>query len=96
MRLGLLAAEDKPEEFGVEEEDGGGNEPGDHLSDARVGEFAHPGAVAGELDQRDDGKGQLKTEYHLAEDEQRGDFVFAGDADNQSGRNDGGRQRPQR
>ena len=55
--LELLAAEDEPDEFGVEEEDGGGDDPGDDYREARVGELAHLVTVARELNQRDDGKG---------------------------------------
>ena len=85
-RGGLLAAEDEPEKFGVKEEDGGSNDPGDHNGDAGVGEFTHFVAVTGELDQRDHGERQLKAENDLAEDEQRGDFAFAGNSDDQDGR----------
>src|SRR5713101_5926989 len=58
---GLGAAVDEPEKLGVEEEDGGGDNPGDDLGYAGICEFAHPGAIAGELNQGNDGEGQLKT-----------------------------------
>ena len=61
IETGLLAAEDEPEEFGVEEQDSGGNDPSDDDSETRVGELAHFAAVAGELDERNYGKGQLET-----------------------------------
>src|SRR6266704_1805423 len=85
----LRRTENKPEQLGVEEEDGGSNNPGDDSGQARVGEFAHLGAVACELDERDHGEGQLKTENHLAEDEQRSHLIFAGNANDQYGGNDG-------
>src|SRR6266568_1651628 len=79
----------RKEQLGVEEEDGGSNNPGDDSGQARVGEFAHLGAVACELDERDHGEGQLKAENHLAEDEQRSHLIFAGNANDQYGGNDG-------
>ncbi len=82
-------AEDEPDELGVEEEDGRGDDPGDDGGEPRIGEFAHLGAVARKLDQRDHREGQLKAENHLAENKQRGDFVLAGETNNQGGRNDG-------
>src|ERR1700687_2666889 len=88
-KLVLHIAENQPEKLGVEEENGDGDEPGDYGGNARIGEFAHFGAVAGELDEGNDGEGQLKTENHLAEDEQRSDLAFAGDADYENRRNDG-------
>jgi len=91
MRLGLLAAEDEPEEFGVEEEDGGRDDPGDDNGDAGVGELAHFVAVAGELRQRDYGKGQLKAQNDLAQDEQRGDSAFTVKADDEDGGKNGDR-----
>src|SRR6266567_4856066 len=41
------------------------------------------------LDERDHGEGQLKAENHLAEDEQRSHLIFAGNANDQYGGNDG-------
>src|SRR5713226_6134036 len=61
VRSPLGAAVDEPEKLGVEEEDGGGDNPGDDLGYAGICEFAHPGAIAGELNQGNDGEGQLKT-----------------------------------
>ena len=60
----------------------------DDRCEARVDELAHLGAIAGELNQRNHGEWQLKTQHHLTEDEQRSDFGFAGDADDQNRRND--------
>jgi len=48
-RAKLSAAEDEPEKLGVEEEDGGGDDPGNDGGEAGVGELAHFVAVAGEL-----------------------------------------------
>lgn len=87
----LLAAKDEPKEFGVEEEDGGGDDPRDDDGETRVGELAHFATVAGELDERDDREGQLKTQDYLAEDEQGSDLALAGDADNEGGGNKGER-----
>src|SRR5204863_335640 len=79
----------EPEEFGVEEKDSGGDDPGDHGRQARICEFSHPGAAVGELDQGNHREGQLKTENHLTENEQRGHFVLAGKTNDQGRRNDG-------
>ena len=43
-------------------------------------------AAAGELNQRNHREGQLKAQNHLAEDQQRGYFGFARDANDQRGR----------
>src|SRR6266700_4253537 len=85
----LRRTENKPEQLGVEEEDGRGDDPGDDSGQARVGEFAHPIAVPCELDQRDNREGQLKTENHLTKNEQRSHLIFAGNANDQYGGNDG-------
>src|ERR1700693_5730255 len=82
-------AKNEPEKLGVEGDDGHSDDPGDDLGEARVGELAHLLAIAGELDKRNHRKWQLKAENHLAKDEQRRDFILAGDADHESGRNDG-------
>src|SRR5260370_34168260 len=82
-------AEDEPDELGIEEQDGRSDDPGDDGGESRIGEFAHFGAVARKLDQRDHREGQLKAENHLAENKQRGDFVLAGKTNDQGGRNDG-------
>src|SRR6266567_3426005 len=87
----LRRAENEPEQLGVEEEDGCGDDPGDDSGQARVREFAHPIAVPCELDQRDNREGQLKTENHLTENEQRSHLIFAGNANDQYGGNDGKR-----
>src|SRR6266571_1767069 len=86
---GSGCAEDEPEELGVEEKDGGSDDPSNDGDQTRVGELTHFGAVACELDERDDRKGQLKTQDNLAENQQRRDFVLASDADDQGGGNDG-------
>src|SRR4029077_18179375 len=72
-----LTAEDEPKEFAVEEKDDGGHGPGDDFRYARVHKSAHLRAVAGELNQRNHRKGQLKAKNHLAENDQRGDFTLA-------------------
>src|SRR5260370_15179916 len=85
----LRRVENKPEQLGVEEEDGCSDDPGNDSGQARVGEFAHLGAVACELDERDHGEGQLKTENHLTENEQRSHLIFAGNANDQYGGENG-------
>ena len=55
-RVELLAAEDEPEELGVEEENGGSDDPGNHDGEAGVGKLAHFVAVTGELNQRNNGE----------------------------------------
>src|SRR5713101_8454903 len=85
----LSRAEDEPEELGVEEENGGSDDPSNDRDQARIGELAHSGAVTCELDKRDHSKGQLKTQDNLAEDQQRRDFVLASEADDQGRRNNG-------
>src|ERR1700747_2029668 len=62
-----LTAEDEPEEFAVEEEDEPSHGPSNDLRNRRVHQRAHLRAVASKLNQRDDGKGQLKAENHLAQ-----------------------------
>src|SRR6266849_3044056 len=62
-----LGTEDEPEEFGVEKEDGRGDDPGDHGRQARICKFSHSGAADGELDEGNHREGQLKTENHLTE-----------------------------
>ncbi len=89
----LLAAEDQPEKLGVEAENGGGNDPCDDGGKAGVGEFAHFAAVAGELNQRDYGEGQLKAENDLAQYQERSDFALSGDADDHDGGKNGDRTR---
>ena len=89
----LSAAEDEPEEFGVEEQDSGGDDPRDDDSDAGVSELAHLAAVARELDQRDDGERQLEAKNDLAENEQRSDFAFARYTDDKHGGKNGERAR---
>lgn len=80
----LPAAKDEPEQFSVEEEDGGGHNPSDNGREPGVRKLTHLAAVGGELNQRDDREGQLKTQNDLAENEKRGDFAFSGDADDQN------------
>ena len=62
---------------------------------ARIGEFAHLSAVAGELDERNDGERQLKAQNHLAENDKRSDFAFPGDANHENRGNDGDEPRDQ-
>ncbi len=50
----LFGTEDQPDQLGVKEQDGGGNNPGDHRGEPRICEFTHLGAVARKLDQRND------------------------------------------
>jgi hypothetical protein len=45
----LLAAENEPKKLGVEEEDCGGDDPGDNNRNAGIRKFPHFVAVAGEL-----------------------------------------------
>lgn len=52
-----VAAEDQPEKFGVEEENRGGDKPGEDGGEAGVRELAHLAAIAGELNERDHRKG---------------------------------------
>ena len=87
----LSGAEDQPEEFAVEEEDGRGDEPGDDGGGAGVYEITHLGALAGELHQRNHGEWQLKTENHLAEDQKRGELPFPGNRDDEDGGENGDR-----
>ena len=63
----LFGTEDEPDQLGVKEENGSRNNPCDDLGEARICEFAHLGAVARKLDQRNDRERQLKAENHLAE-----------------------------
>src|SRR5713226_8690723 len=85
----LFRTEDEPNEFGVEEQDGSRNNPGDDLDNSRIDELTHLGTVAGKLDQRDHCERQLKAENHLAENEQRSNFVLARKTNDQCSRNDG-------
>lgn len=78
-----LRSESEPKEFSVEEEDSGGDDPGDDERRARVCKFAHAAAVAGELDKRNDGERKLKAENHLAKDEEHAEFGFAKDANDE-------------
>ena len=84
-----LASEGQPEQFEVEEEDGSGDDPGDHDGEARVDEFAHAAAVVGELDQWNHGEWELEAEDDLTEYEEHADFVFAEDTDHENRRDDG-------
>src|SRR5438552_6899075 len=87
--------EDEPYEFSVEEQDGSRNDPGNHAGKSRVGEFAHLGTIASKLDQRNHRERQLKTQNHLAENQQRGHSVLAHYPNHQRRRNDGDRTRNQ-
>ena len=62
--------EDEDDQQGVEDDDQGSGEPGEPGYPPGVGELAHFALVIGELHQRNQGEGQLKTENHLAKDEQ--------------------------
>ena len=68
VKLGL-GAEGEPEEFGVEEENSDGDNPGNDDGEARVDKFAHAAPVAGELNERNHGKWELEAENDLAEDQ---------------------------
>src|SRR5438132_3567989 len=61
--------EDEPNKLAIEEENRGRNDPSNDARKSRVGEFAHLGTVACKLDQRDHRERQLKTQYHLAENQ---------------------------
>src|SRR5580700_194245 len=83
MRL-LPGAQRQIHELGIQEEDGGRDGPGNGGGDARVREFSHPGAVTGELHQRYYSERELKTENHLAENNEPGNLFFAGNCDHQN------------
>src|SRR5580693_8769893 len=83
--LKLLPTKDEPEQFAVKKENGSRHDPGDNYREGRVRELPHFAAVACELNQGDDRKRQLKAKHDLTEDKQRGNFAFAGDADDQNG-----------
>src|SRR5712672_3591857 len=92
-RASRLSAEDEPEKFGVEEKYDRGDPPGQDFRRARVYEPTHFRAVASELNQGNDGKGQLKAENHLAENDQGSDFALACYPYHQDGRSNGQRAR---
>jgi hypothetical protein len=60
---------DEPDELGIEEEDGSGDDPGNHRGDSRIYEFPHLGTIARKLDQRNNRERQLKAQNHLTENE---------------------------
>src|SRR5882757_11457278 len=76
-RASRLSAEDEPEKFGVEEKYDRRDPPGQDFCRARVNEPTHFRAVASELNQGNNGKGQLKAENHLAENDQWGHLALA-------------------
>ena len=95
LQAGSNGAQCQPEQFEIEAEDGGGYGPSQDGREARVGERAHLCAAARELDQRDHRKRKLKAQNHLAENQQRSDFAFAIQADDNDRRYDGREARNQ-
>ncbi len=83
------AADFGPEKPDVEDEDECGAGPGREFQPRAVREGAHALAVAGEMDQRDDGEGQLKIEDDLAEDDEAVGGGLAGKVNGQDGGRDG-------
>src|ERR1019366_7003558 len=73
----------------IEPDDHGGGDPGEPLDPRAVDEAAHAGAVAGEVDQRHHGKGQLHADDHLAEQEERQGGAAAHKVNGESGGRDG-------
>src|SRR5437764_1155249 len=73
----LCRPQREPQQLEVETEDGCSRRPCQNTSNARIREHAHLGPIAGELNQRNHRKRQLKTEYHLAKNQQRRNFTFA-------------------
>ena len=66
--------------------DDGGHHPRGRLEPPPAGEAAHPPAVAGEVNQRYHGEGQLHAEDHLAEDQELTDATLPGETgDNDRG-----------
>jgi len=80
----------KPEQDRVEHDDGSSHRPADNRGYSTIREFAHLAAVAGELNQRHNGKWQLEAQDHLLQDEERGDMAFAHNSDHQRSRDDRG------
>src|ERR1700740_1139888 len=72
-----LTAEDEPQEFAVEEKDESGHDPGSAFHPPRVHQRPHLCAIAGELNQRNNGEWQLKAKNPLAQNDQRGDFALS-------------------
>src|SRR5262249_13750722 len=75
------AAEREVKQLSVESNDGHGYDPSDHRSGPRIHELTHFRLAARELHQRNHRKRQLEAKNDLAQDQQRGDFAFAIDAD---------------
>jgi hypothetical protein len=63
-----LSAKGEPEQGRVERDDRSGHGPAENCGHPAVCELAHLAAVPCELNQRDDGKGQLEAQDHLAQD----------------------------
>ena len=66
------------EQPGVQRCNDDGDDPGENFIDRAVHELAHLHFVAREHDEREDSEAQLQTQDHLAEDEQIGGALFAG------------------
>src|SRR4051812_34525264 len=58
------------EKFDVEYDDDRRGEPGKDLDPGGIGKLAHLGLLARKHHERDDRKGQLEAEHHLAQDEE--------------------------
>src|ERR1700756_1801359 len=59
-----LTAEYEPQEFAVEEKDESGHDPGSDLCRPRVHQRTHLCAVAGELNQWNNGEWKMKAKNH--------------------------------
>src|ERR1700722_16204690 len=77
----LRLAEDEDEEEHVERDDGGGYEPGENGDPSAIYEFAHFGAVGGELYERNDGERKLEAENYLTEYQKAHHATFTHDGD---------------
>src|ERR1035438_4096473 len=77
----------------VERQDQHGRGPREPLHPEFVGECAHAAAVAGEMNQGNDGERQLHAQNHLAEDEQLVGALVARNVNDEGGGNDGDRAR---
>ncbi len=85
--------EGEPEEFGVQGNDGRGDNPRDGGDPAAVHELSHFRFFTREAHKRYDGEGQLEAEHDLTEDEQGGDLAFAPEANDDGGGQDCGEAR---
>lgn len=70
-----------PGEAEVQHDDDGGRGPGQTLDPEGIGERAHFLWVGSEVNQRDDGEGQLETEQNLAKNEKLISGCFSGNQD---------------